>query len=36
MSISTILTDLCVIKQKIKIKKTFANAVCNVLVVKKF
>ena len=28
-------TDLCVIKQKIKIKNTFANVVYNVLVVKK-
>ena len=33
--ISKILTDLCVIKQKIKIKNIFASVVYNVLVVKK-
>ena len=36
MCISKILTDLCAIKQKIKIKNNFVNFVCNVLVVKKF
>ena len=36
MCISKILTDLCVIKQKIKIKNIFAIAVYSVLVVKKF
>ena len=36
MCISKILTDLFVIKQKIKIKNVFENAVYNVLVVKKF
>ena len=35
MCISKILTDLCVIKQKIK-KKYFANVVYSVLVVKKY
>ena len=34
-SISNILTDLCVMKQKIIIKNTFVNVVFNVLVVKK-
>ena len=34
MCISKILTDLCVIKQKTKIKKTFANVVYHVSVVK--
>ena len=34
MSISKVLTDLCVIRQKIKIKNTFADVVYNVLVVK--
>ena len=34
--ISKILTDLCAIKQKIKIKNIFTNVVYNVLVVKKF
>ena len=33
---SKILTDLSVIKQKVKIKKTFANVVYTVLVVKKY
>ena len=36
MCISKILPDLCVIKQKIKIKNIFANAVYSVLVVKTF
>ena len=36
MCISKVLTYLCVIKQKIKIKNIFANVVYNVLVVKKF
>ena len=36
MCISKILTDVCVIKQKIKIKNIFANVVYSVLVVKKF
>ena len=36
MCISTILTDLCAIKQKIRIKNIFANVVYNVLVVKNF
>ena len=36
MCILKILTDLCVIKQKIEIKNIFASAVCNVLVVKIF
>ena len=36
MCISKILTDLCVIKQKIKIKNIFANVIYSVLVVKKF
>ena len=35
MCILKILTDLCVIKQNIKTKRTFANGVKNVLVVKK-
>ena len=35
MSILRILIDLCVTKQKIKIKKNFADIVYNVLVVKK-
>ena len=35
MCILKILTDLCTIKQKIKIKHIFANAVYSVLVVKK-
>ena len=35
MCISKILTDLCAIKQKIKIKNTFSNVVYNILVVKK-
>ena len=34
MCISKILTDLCVIKQKIKVKNIFANVVYNVLVVR--
>ena len=34
MSILKTLIDLCVIRQKIRIKKTFADIVCNVLVVK--
>ena len=36
MCISKILTDLCAIKQNIKIKNIFANVVCSVLVVNKF
>ena len=36
MCISNILTALCVIKQKIKIKNIFASVVYNALVVKKF
>ena len=36
MCISKILTDSCVVKQKIKIKNIFVNVVYNVLVVKKF
>ena len=36
MSISKILTDLCSIRQKIKIKNTFADIVYNVLAVEKF
>ena len=35
MSISNILKDLCAIKQKIRIKNTFASVVYNVSVVKK-
>ena len=34
MSMSKILTDLCALRQKIK--NTFTNIVCNVLVVKMF
>ena len=34
MSISKVLTNLSVIRQKIKIKNTFADVVYNVLVVK--
>ena len=34
MSILKVLTNLCVIRQKIKIKNTFADVVYNVLVVK--
>ena len=33
MSVSKILTDLCVIRQKIRIKNTFADIVYNVLAV---
>ena len=36
MCISKILTDLCAIKQKIKIKNMSVNVVYNVLVVEKF
>ena len=36
MCILKILTDLCLVKQRIKTKSTFVNAVCSVLVVKKF
>ena len=36
MCISKILTDLCAINQKIKIKIILANVVYNVLVVKSF
>ena len=36
MFISKIVTDLCAIRQKIKIKNIFANVVYSVLVVKKF
>ena len=35
MSISRILRDLCVIRQKIRVKNTFADIVYNVLVMKK-
>ena len=35
MSISKILTDLCAIRQKIKIKSALVNTGCNVLVEKK-
>ena len=34
--ISKTLTDSCAIKQKVKIKNSFANAVYSALVVKKF
>ena len=36
MCISKILTDMCVIKQKTKIKNIFENVVYSVLVVKKY
>ena len=36
MCISNILTDLCAIKQRIKIKNIFENVVYSILVVKKF
>ena len=36
MCISKILTDLCAIKQKIKIENIFANVVYSVLLVKTF
>ena len=36
MCISKTVADLCTIKQKIKMKNTFPNVVCDVLVVKKF
>ena len=36
MCLSKILTDLCGIKQKMKIENIFVSAVYNVLVVKKF
>ena len=36
MCISKILTDLCVVKQKIKIKNIFENADYSVLVARKF
>ena len=36
MSILKILTNLCVIRQSVKINKTFTSIVYNVLVVKKF
>ena len=36
MSILKILTDLCAIRQKTKIKNSFASIVYNVLVVKEF
>ena len=36
MSISKIFTDLCLIRQNIKLKSTFADIVYNVLVVKEF
>ena len=35
MSISKILTDLCAIREKIKIKSTFADIAYNILAVKK-
>ena len=34
MSISKILTNICAIRQKIRIKNTFSSIVCSVLVVK--
>ena len=34
LSISKILTDLCVIRQSLRIKNSFANIVYNVLLVK--
>ena len=34
MSISEMLTDLCVIRQKAKLKNTFENIVYNALLVK--
>ena len=36
MFMSKVLTNSCVIKQKIKIKNIFANVICNVLLVKKY
>ena len=36
MSILKVLTDLCVIRQSVKVKNNFANIVYNVLVVKEF
>ena len=36
MSILKILTDLCAIKQSVKLKNTFSDIVYNVLVVKEF
>ena len=36
MFILKILTDLCVIRHKMKVKNTFADIVYNVLVVKEF
>ena len=36
MSILKILTDLCVIRQRVKVKNTFADIVYKVLVVQKF
>ena len=36
MSILKILTDLCVIRQNVKVKNTFGYTVYNVLVVRKF
>ena len=36
MSISKILTDLCAIRQKTKMKNTFASIVYNDLVVREF
>ena len=36
MSILKILTDLCVIRQSVKIKNTFASNVYNVLLAKEF
>ena len=36
MCISKILTDLCAIKQKVKIKNNFVSVAYNVLVVKRF
>ena len=36
MCISKILTDLCLIKQKMKTKNVFVSVVYSVLVVKKF
>ena len=36
MCILKILTGLCLVKQRIKTKRTFVNVVCSVLLVKTF
>ena len=36
MGILKILTDLCVVRQSVKIKNTFADTLYNVLLVKEF